>query len=380
MKGSIRKQSKSKGTWQIRIDLGNNANGKRKRKIETFRGDKQGAERRLRELLLQLDNGLPMETSKDTVNGFLAKWMETYVKTNCSARTLEGYQWYVKRYVIPKLGNVPLVKLAPQDVQGLYADMLERGLSARTVLHAHRILKEALSHAVKWGYIIRNVCDAVDPPRPRHKEMKALNAVEVQKLLEASNQSPYRHIFYLAIYSGLRLGELLGLRWSDLDIENRALSINRAIARIAGKGLVVTEPKTARSRRLISLPESTVALLSSMKAQQRDLWESRDVQLDEEAYIFSSWTGGPMSPDTVSHAFRKIIRKSGLPEVRFHDLRHTHATLMLKQGVHPKIVSERLGHSSINITLDTYSHVLPGMQEAAVDAFEKALNEVQINA
>ncbi len=355
------------------LELGRDSSGRRMRKSITVRGNKADARRKLRELLTDLDKGTPIDTSKKTVGEFLDQWLRDYAETNTSPRTVEGYKWNINRYLKPKLGHIALAKLTPYHVQGLYADMLGKGLSARTVVHTHRVLSEALAHAVKWELLVRNVCEAVDPPRPRKKEMLALDTGDVQKLLEATSQSTYGSIFYLALYTGLRRGEIIGLRWCDVDLHRKSVSINQTVVRLKGKGLVVGQPKTGSSRRSVSLSPNAAALLSGLKAKLKEQLESVSVKLDESGFVFSNSDGKPVSPDTVSHEFKKIIRELGLPPVRFHDLRHTHATLMLKEGIHPKIVSERLGHSSISITMDTYSHVLPGMQEQAALVFEKSL-------
>jgi integrase len=223
------------------------------------------------------------------------------------------------------------------------------------------------------GLLTRNVCDAVDPPKARNKEMAALDTPDVQKFLDRALASPYGPAFFLDIYTGLRRSELLGLRWTAVDLSTRTLSVTETLQWIKGMGLVALQPKTDRSKRAVSLPPSAVALLSGLKVKQREEREALGLEWKESDYVFSKLDGTPYHPNTVSKAFSKIINQAGIPKVRLHDLRHTHATLMLKQGVHPKIVSERLGHASITITLDTYSHVLPSLQEAAAPKFEEML-------
>ncbi len=371
MNGSIEKRGGN--TWRFFIELGRDATGKRMRKSVTVKGTKADAQRKLREVLTALDGGMPINTSKANLSEFLDQWLRDYVETNTAPKTHADYSGIIRRYLKPHIGNVPLTKLTPQHVQGLYSVMLTKGLSARSVQYTHRVLSQSLSHAVKWGMLARNVCDAVDPPRPRKKEMRALNAADIQRLLETTAQTTYGTIFYLALYTGLRRGEILGLRWCDVDLQNKALSVNQTVVRIAGKGLLLSEPKTAHSRRLVSLSPNAAALLGGLKAKRMEQFQSISTGWSESDLIFCNSDGGPINPDSITHAFHRTVRQLGLPSIRFHDLRHTHASMMLKQGVHPKIVSERLGHSSINITLDTYSHVMPGMQEAAVLVFEAAL-------
>ena len=371
MNGSITKRGKH--SWRIAVDLGRDENGKRQRRFETVNGTKAEAQRKLRELVSTVENGLPVDTTKATVGEFMQQWLLDYAETNTCARTVEGYTGNIRRYITPKLGSIPLAKLTPQQIQSLYAYMLKKGLSPQTILHTHRVLREALSHAVKWGLIIRNACDAVDPPKPRRTQVKTLDAASIQKLFKATSRSPYGAVFYIALYTGMRRGEILGLRWHDINLQNKAISVNQTVTKLAGKALTINDPKTPYSRRLVSLPPSAAAMLSGLKIKRMEQLEMAGIAWDEFAFVFCNADGGPLSPDTVSHAFPKALTKAGLPHIRFHDLRHTHATLMLKQGVHPKIVSERLGHASINITLDTYSHVMPGMQENAALIFEESL-------
>jgi integrase len=371
MNGSIRRRSK--GSCEITVDLGRDEQGKRQRKFVNVKGTKAEAQKRLRELLTALDKGMPLDSSKATVGEFLETWLKDYAETNTSPRTVEGYREKIRNYVLPNIGQVPLAKLTTQHIQAIYASMMERKLSPRTALHVHRVLREALGHAMKWGLLARNVCDAVDPPKPRNKEMAALNTPDVQRFLDLASASPFGPVFFLGIYTGMRRSELLGLRWSAVDIASKTLSVTETLQHINGKGLVALQPKTDRSRRAVSLPPSAVALLSGMKVKQREQREAMGLEWKESDYVFSHFDGTPFHPNTVTRAFSRIIKKAGLPKVRLHDLRHTHATLMLKQGVHPKIVSERLGHASIIITLDTYSHVLPSLQEAAALKFDEML-------
>ena len=304
----------------------------------------------------------------------MARWLDTYAATRTSPRTQRDYRGIVRRYLIPGLGTVLLAALRPTHIQGLYANLLERDLSARTVLHTHRVLSEALSHATKWGLVTRNVCDVVDPPRPQRKEMIALDTEGVRRLLAAANSSPYRDVFLVALYTGLRRSEVLALRWENVDLAQHTLNVVAGLHRLSGQGLVLLPAKTSRSRRQVALTREVVDVLrqirGSLVVQQLELgpaWQ-------DSGFVFTKPTGRPVDPEKVSKAFSEIAKSAGLEGVRLHDLRHTHASLMLQAGVHPKIVSERLGHASISITMDTYSHVLPGLQEGVVRRFAKLLD------
>ncbi|MCZ6535930.1 MAG: tyrosine-type recombinase/integrase [Chloroflexi bacterium] len=334
MEGSLRKRSRK--SWELCIEIGRGSDGRRLRKFVAVKGTKAEAQQKLRELLSSLDKGTPIDNPKTTVQEFLALWHEQYVKTITSPRTQEGYLEKINGYIIPTLGNVRLTKLTPQHVQGLYSEMLERGLSPRTVLHAHRILREALGHAVKWGLLIRNVCDATDPPKPQRKPMTSLDPDQARRFLDFAQESRYGPLFFLGIYTGLRRSEMLGLRWSSIDLQSKTLPVTETLQRIKGRGLMLLPPKTDRSRRMVTLPPSAAALLSGLKVKQRDERIGLGLPWQESDLVFTHLDGRPFDPSTVSHAFADIIRKSGLPHIRLHDLRHTHASLMLKQGVNPK--------------------------------------------
>ena len=275
---------------------------------------------------------------------------------------------------MPPLGRLPLTALRPEHVQGLYANLLERGLSARTVQHTHRILKEALSHAVKWRLITRNICDAVDAPRPERKEMAALDGDGVAIFLNAAEGSPYRDVFFTALYTGLRRSEVLALRWPDVDLERSTIRVTAGLHRLTGMGLVLLPTKTARSRRQVTITQELVDVLRSIRGSQMMVKMELGPAWEDTGFVFTKTSGKPLDPEKVTHNFTSIVRTAGLKGVRLHDLRHTHASLMLQAGVHPKIVSERLGHAGVAITMDTYSHVLPGLQEDAAERFSKLLS------
>ena len=369
MNGSIRRRSQN--SWELTLDLGRNAKGRRLRKFVNVKGPKTEAQRRLRELVAAADKGMSTDESKVTLAAHLERWLKDYAETNTTARTVQGYTGVIHRYLTPSLGQVQIARLTPHQIQELYGDLLDRGLSARTVLHCHRILKESLSHAVRWRMLLWNPCDSVTPPRPRQKEMVALDAGQVRSFLSSSAASPCAGVFELALLTGMRRSELLGLRWPEVDLEEQRLSVTNGLQRISGIGLIDTSPKTARSRRLLSLSPRTVGALRRTRALQLEQRMAVGPAWEQTDYVFTGPEGRPIDPDAVSKEFARASRAAGLKGVRLHDLRHTHASLMLKQGVHPKVVSERLGHASITITLDTYSHVLPGIQDAAAKAFDE---------
>ncbi len=376
MRGGIVKRGEN--SWRVTINLGKDHTGNRQRKTSTVRGTRKDAEKHLTELLALHDKGINIQTSNIKVCDYMDQWIRDYAIPNISARTVEGYEGYIRRYIKSHMGQIRLEKLTAQHIRSMYAAMRDKGLSNRTILHTHRILRRALHHAMRWELVIRNVCDLVDAPKPKRVEMTALNLEQSQQFLEITRTSKYGAVFYLALNTGMRRSELLGLQWRDVDLSLKTIAVRRTLLDLKGKGVVEGEPKTGCSRRSISLSNSVIAMLSGLRAKQKEDRERHDLEWKETDYVFSHANGKPFHPSRVTEAFGQTIKQSTLPHIRLHDLRHTHATLLLKAGINPKIVSERLGHASIHITLDTYSHVLPGMQEEAVQRLEEMLQSVQV--
>jgi integrase len=380
MKGYIRQRSK--GNWEITIDTGRDpATGKRSRQFESVKGTKKDAEARLAELMVAIEKGAYIKPQRIKVSEWLRDWLDSYVEIHCSRRTKASYFTEIHRHIIPNLGQITLSQLQPQHIQNYYAYALTKGrvdgkggLSARTVEYHHRILSEALSHAVKMGIIVRNVADAVDPPHPRHKVIQTLGVADVPGFLKSARESPYYTLFSTALFTGMRLGELLGLRWRDVDLGLASLSVVQALYKRSGVCEII-KPKSAASQRRIALSPTLVAIIQQYRTTQEAQRILLGNHINDDDLVFAYPDGRPLDPGTVTHAFAKLLNKAGLPHIRFHDLRHTHATLMLKAGVHPKIVSERLGHANIGITLDTYSHVVPGLQEVAAQRFDEIFDK-----
>lgn len=383
MKGHIKQRSK--GSWTIWVDIGRDPEtGKRKQQALTIHGSKKDAERELRAILTRIEGGAHVKPAKITVGEYLKSWLRDYVATNTAPSTADGYSDIVKTHLIPALGSLPLTALRSSHIQAYYGRMLELGrrdgkggLSAQTVKHHHRVLYEVLKHAVKHGLLIRNVGEAVDPPRPDRKEMSTLEPDDVHPLLNAARETPYYTLFYTAIYTGLRRSELLGLRWRDVDLDLATLSVVQTLHHVPKKGYIFREPKTKHGRRLVDLSPSLAVLLREHCANQELERKLLGCVLMPGDLVFSYPDGTPLPPNSVTKAFHKLAQSLGLSNIRLHDLRHTHASLMLRQGVHPKVVSERLGHSSVAITLDTYSHVLPGIQAAAAQRFDEGLQRTR---
>jgi integrase len=307
----------------------------------------------------------------ETTGAYLAGWVVA-VEPRLRPATHREYARHVAQYWRP-LADIPLTRLTPAHVERAMAGLLDRGLSAATVAHARSTLRRALHDAQRDGLVTRNVASLARPPRAERREMHALTSDQTGRLLAATVDDVHGPLFALAVGSGLRLGELLGLRWSDVNLEGRSLVVRRSLARARGGGWEVAEPKTSRSRRTVMLPAVAVDALRRQKARQATVRLAAGTAWQDTAGgVFTDAVGRPVRPDTVSQAFKLVSRRLGLG-VRLHDLRHTAASLMLGGGVPLKVVSETLGHSSIAITADVYAHVTPELRREAADALDRAL-------
>ncbi|MFC1861257.1 tyrosine-type recombinase/integrase [Chloroflexota bacterium] len=377
MKGHI--YQRTKGSWTVIYDWPvDSLTGKRRQKSQTLKGTKRDAERALREILSSIEQGAYVKPSKMTVGEWMIQWLDSYVNTNTTKRTYDSYREAINRHIIPGLGSIILSELTPLHVQKFYSDKLTKGridkkggLSPKSVLYYHHILSKALDYSVKMGVVVRNVASAVDPPRVPRIIMNTLNSQEVPIFLNTARETPYYEFFATLLYTGLRRGELLALRWRNLDLKNAYLMVVETAHILRNGEYEIKEPKTSHSWRTVTIPPSLVELLELHKADQELLRIQMGVSMNSDDFVFIGLNGRPLNPDTVTHAFAKVVKKAGLKSIRMHDLRHTHATLMLMAGIHPKIVSERLGHTSISVTLDIYSHVLQGLQEAAAEKFDR---------
>jgi len=308
----------------------------------------------------------------ESTGDYLAVWL-AHAKGRIRARTYQGYEGLIRLYARPFLGDLALKDVQPLHLQSLYASLMNERvppISAGTVLNLHLVLTQSFGQAVRWGLLDRSPAAGAQPPRPRRPEPAVVDAELATRILVAAQGQAIELPVAIAIATGMRRGEILGLRWRDLDEDLSVAHVRRTLQSTTS-GAVFEDPKTRRSRRAVALPAFLHPYLTHQREDQArrraelgDKWQETDLVVD-------AGDGGAVSPVNLSSVWPRFLRRSGLPHVRFHDLRHGHATLMLMQGVHPKVVSERLGHSSIGITLDTYSHVLPGMQAEAAQAFDE---------
>jgi integrase len=371
MQGSLSKRSKS--SWTIRLTFGRKVDPKTgKSKVEqktiTVRGTKKEAEAKLAELLNQYNQGDYIEQSNLTTGEWLGKWIDVYVKNSRKKRlrTIETYEGVVRKHLIPAFDKIPLQKLSAGHIQHYYNSST---LSSSTLQQHHNILHQALKvAAVNERLININPAEFVveKPVAKKDLEMRVWDEVEVRKFLLAAREAGIHEeaLYTLAIETGMRKGELCGLKWEDVDLVARRLAVKRTLIR-ASTEPILGPPKVGRSRAVAISPQ-TASLLKRHRAKQNELKLSLGDGYVDQDFVFAKENGGPLQINNFAQrSFAKLIEKAGVPKIRFHDLRHTCATLLLSQEVNPKIVQERLGHSDISMTLNRYSHVTPTMQDKA---------------
>ena len=324
---------------------------------------------KLTKALSEVADGLAFEGSNLALNEYLEKWLKNSVRDSVRQRTYDRYEQLVRDHIGPALGCTKLKALTSVHVQGLYREKLDSGLSARTVQYIHVTLHKALKQAMRWGLIPRNVAEAVDPPRSLKREVRPLTEEQAKAFLRVVRGNCMEALYVLAISVGLRQGELLGLKWEDVDLEGKVLQVKRNLS-VTKQGVVFVPPKSAKGCRSVALGVPVIEALRRHKTTQETVKREIGNSWEDLGLVFPNQTGKPMNPWIVTKRFQKILKEISLPKVHFHDLRHTCATLLLTKGVHPKIVQEMLGHSTISITLDTYSHVLPNLQKEAVKSME----------
>ncbi len=325
-------------------------------------------------MLHQQATGTLVKPNKLTVAAYLERWLSEYAKSSLSPRSYERYRDLIRQHFVPAFGNIALTQLKAEQLHAHYTTCLEAGLSPMTVRYHHAVIHKALDTALKWGLINRNVADAVDPPPKRRHEMETWDDWEISRFLKAAEDSPYFSLFHSVLYTGLRRSEALGLQWQDIDFVFCQLSVRRGLHNLKDGSYVLTDTKSEKSRRTIALSPAAVGVLREYRQKQEQDRLLIGKPLKETDLVFSQPDGKPLRPNTITRAWRMAATKAGVKVIRFHDARHSHASMLLKGGVHPKIVQERLGHSSIEMTLDIYSHVVPGLQEAAALRFEDLVN------
>jgi integrase len=344
------------------------------------RGDGAHVAKRLNAALHDQHTGFPINRDeRQLTSTYLTDWL-AIMKPKVKPKTYRIYEQFVRIHLIPALGRTPVAKISPQQVARLWAQRLETGSSPTTVHHLHSLLHKALGDAQRLGLVPRNVTDLVDPPRNASREMRVLSAEQVRTLLDAAQGDRLEALYVLALSTGMREGELLGLHWRDVHVDGKApaLHVRTTLHWLPRQGFVFAGPKTKQSRRKIILSQAAVAALRTHRARQHAERLALGPAWDDQDLVVTNAIGGPLDG---SHVLRRqlhpLLEHASLPQIRFHDLRHIAATLLLDQDVHPKVVSEMLGHGSVAITMDLYSHVLPSMQQRAADAMDAVMRPVR---
>ena len=375
MKGHIRERSP--GHWAIVLDVRDPATGKRKRKWHSFRGTKRQAQNESARLISELNGGTYLEPNKTTVAQFLDQWLDD-IRSKVAPRTHERYAEIARKNLAPLLGGVIITKLQPMQISKAYGKALANGrrdgtggLSPRTVHHMHRVLKQAMAQAVRWQLIVRNPLDAVDPPKVERQRLDTYDVAQTAELLDAMRGTPMFIPTVLAVLCGLRRGEIAALRWRSVDFAAGQIAIVESVEQMNG-GIRCKEPKSGKAR-TVALSATVADELRAHRIQQAQKFLRLGIGFSDDSFVVTQADGRGMQPTFITHEWVRQIRNTALPRLRFHDLRHAHATHLLSSGVHPKVASERLGHSKVGITLDLYSHVMPGMQEDAAARVDDAI-------
>lgn len=361
------------GSWQGRVDLGRGPDGRRRR--PAFTGEtRREVQQAIARAIADREAGYGARPSERLTTGaYLGQWLGKSAPASLRPRTLAGYQSIAQRHLMPAVGHVPLAKLNGAHVQELVNGLVAGGSSPQTVRNVHAVLRRALGQAVRWGILSRNPAAAVDLPASRSFDVRALAAEDGRAVLDAVRGDQLEPLVTVALATGLRQGEALALRWQDVDLEAGQLTVRHSLHRSRGS-VVLSEPKTRRSRRTVTLPAFAVTALR----RQRDWFQAQSRLLagsdwQEAGYVFTTSRGTPMHAADVTRRLQRLLAAAGLPRMRFHDLRHGAATLLLAQGVHPRTVMETLGHSTIAVTMNVYSHVVPALQREAADRLDAVL-------
>jgi integrase len=374
MKGQL--ITKGTNSWLLRVFKGvDPVTKKRVYKATKFVGDEEHARLELNKFVAEQQR--TGETWQQiTVNELLDRWFATVAENRYAESTQLTYQFYSERDIRPVVGHIRLSDLQATDIQRIFNAMAARGVSSNTRRKVYSVLSIALDCAVAWGILEANPMAHLAIPRREKSEMRAMSKEEVTGLLAVTDKGPLSEYFRTAVITGMRPGELSGLRWDDLDAVGFTICVQRSLGwKTSGRGWTLSPPKTAKGRREITISKSLVGTLIELKKRQEVLRDAAGAKYKDKGFIFVDEAGSPLKRDVIRRAFKKALVTAGLPKnIRLHDLRHTSATLLLKAGENIKVVSERLGHANVSITLEIYAHVLPGMQRDAANRMEEILN------
>ncbi|MEN6623903.1 MAG: site-specific integrase [Smithella sp.] len=379
-------EDRLRGLWICERSYVDLETGKTKRKKFAAKSRKLAVAKG-KEFIQEIDNGLLSEACKVTVGVWITRWLNDYVKIRVRPRTWEKYKSCLENYIFPRFKDVLLKDLRAPDVQRHFNKLLVRGrrdgnkLSSSTVRGTRRYFTMCIDGAIKAGLLTHNIVKQTESPKLVKKEIVVLEPEQAGKLIDQAKiiKNPFMRkvmpmVLQLALHTGMRQGEIFGLKWQDIDLNVGCIYVKRSLAYVSGRGFILQDPKTKSSRRKIPVMQDDVAALLQYQAWQDSYKDELGDKYLSQELVFSNMFGGPLDTGNfVSRYFKPLLKEAGIKDgFTFHDLRHTHATILLREGVNPKIVQERLGHSTVTLTLDLYSHVLPDMQGVAVEALEKA--------
>lgn len=376
MKGSLRQRSP--GTWELTIDLGRHPSGKRHRKYQTVRGTKAQAQRRLRELLTSLDQGIVPNTKRIRLRDWLDRWMEERIAGGRRSQlTKERYESAIRLHIKPAIGDIDLVKLSPRHVQVLQSQLSADGMAPAGVSLVHTVLSGAIKYAMQMELIHRNPVALAPAPTIRRKEVVPPEIAAVHDLFRQAEIEGH-HLYaciYLVAYTGIRRGEALGLMWSDVDLDRGRIMISKQLIKTKELGVIENQPKTEAGRRVVNLDASTVGVLRRHRLQQEKLKATMGPAYRDRGYVFSNEYGDWITPPVLYTSVRHLGERAGHQGMHPRNLRHFHASVVLQTGENPVVVSKRLGHSKVSITTDIYAHALQGWQQQAAEAFAAAMED-----
>jgi integrase len=369
-----KRERQGKTVWTTLVQLPPDPETGKRRQTRISRPTKHEVEVEVAKLTAGKADGTYSEAaaSKITVAEYLDKWLK-HISATIRPASHGRYSEVVRLHIKPELGKVQLAKLTPLQVQRFYGKLLDDGLSKSTVNNIHAMFHRALSQAMKWGLLTRNVTEMTEPPTRTKREYIVWTGDQVRSFLAVAERDEYAALWRLAVYTGMRRGELLGLKWEDIDLNKAVLSVKRTYSRGTDNKFEAGQTKTASGRRQITLPSNVVESLRTHRVQQLEARVHLKGDYHDQGYVFADAIGDVTHPNTLTHHFHNLIADAKLPRIRIHDLRHGHATLLMEDGVHPKVVSERLGHSNTRVTLDLYSHVTPTMQRQVSNRLESLI-------
>jgi integrase len=358
------------GKWRGAIDLGW-IDGKRVRPW-VYGATEREVLAKLAGLREAERRGQKLAAERYTFGRWLDEWLVAKQRQGTRATTLRGYEWLIRQHIRPALGHIRLNKLTPTDVRYLVEQKTESGLSAQSVRLMHALIRNSLADAEREDLVHRNVAKLVRPPSARREEVRVLTVEDARRLVDVIQGDRFEALWVCALILGLRKGELLGLRWSDVDFGNSTLTVRQALQRVSGS-LVLVEPKTALSRRTVPVPSPALAALQTHLTRQNADRLAAGAAWQDSGLVFTTHLGGPLEPRNVNRAWYAVRSRADLPQLRLHDLRHACASFLLAAGAAPRTVMKTLGHSQIGLTMNTYTHVLPEIEREAIDATAKAI-------